>query len=415
MGMMFACGEPTEPTPDGGSPPSSDGSTTAAPDAGSGAIVLDRIEQSYVRHLGVGEQPIVFEWPSEVVGEVELLEVPSGSYRLGGMMLTVGSQLRTDEFPSALYSEDTRSPGSAGSLRLSYLAPGATPVELTVAIDLEVHACDTLGASFLDPDRYADGWFLLDEVGAGQSNVLDPATALPACERALADYPDVARFMLQLARCHWRMENYGRAFELSERAMNLDSTWGYAAVGGSYRDGLGVGQDLARAVELLSVGAERGHPGAQHDLGKMLRDGLGVAQDEAAAIPLIRQAAEYGFHWAQVSLGKIYRDGRGTPQDWDQARHWFEQAADQNNGHAHHDLGRIYLNGFGVAVDAPRAERHFLEAAQYEFHWSLAELGFLYRDGAPGVPADREKAIEFLTRAAAAGSRSAENALKDLQ
>ena len=170
--LLYACGDTSrsEPapmtTPDAGGSSMIDGSVEPL-DGGEVRIADELLDQAYVRHLGVGERPIAFEWPAEVVGEVEVVEAPVGSFRIGDTPIAPGTRLAPEAFASALYVEDTRDPGPAGRLRLDYLTSGATRVELTVAVDLEVHSCDTLAASPLDPNRYAEGWYLVDASGSG--------------------------------------------------------------------------------------------------------------------------------------------------------------------------------------------------------------------------------------------------------
>ena len=429
--MLSACGDAAagEDAEEGGipvldsgvSPPNSGlaggDATAASNDAGtpSAAVNPALLEQQHARPLGVGAQPIEFAWPSQVNGDVEITELPDGSLTLRDTPVPVGTRLSPEDLSTALYENGAREPGAAGALRLSYRSPNDSVVNMSVSVDLFVHRCDELAAAVLDPDRYAEGVHLVDWPGSGQPNVLEPRNALPHCEEAHSDFPDVPRFMLQLSRCHWVLENFGKAFELAQMAMDLGSTKAIAAVANYYRDGTVVARDLDRAFELFSEAAERGDPSAQHRLHLMLSRGEGTPMDEAAAIVPLTASAEYGFHWAQYDLGMVYRDGRGTPVDWDAARHWFERSAAQNTGAAMQQLGLIYMRGNGVSVDGKTAEEYFLEAAMQDLPWPWYFLGVLYRNGSVGVDGDRDRAIDAFERAAAAGVQEAEAALDALR
>jgi hypothetical protein len=71
-------------------------------------------------------------------------------------------------------------------------------------------------------------------------------------------------------------------------------------------------------------------------------------------------------------------NGRGVPRIPDKAIAWFRQAALQDHGPAMYYLGLMQLRGWGL-------------------------------------PQDREKARNWLTKAAAAGSEAAERALEELE
>ena len=374
----------------------------------------DLLDQWQIRYLGVGEQPIEFGWPAQPVGDVTIVELPIGRTSIAGTELSEGATLSPEDLANAVFVEERRDPGSAGALRFEYQTAVGERVEVTVTFDLEVHPCDELAASPLDPERYARGTFLLDTPGSGQHNVLDPEAALPHCEAAHRDYPEVGRFMAQLARCHWRLGNYRASFELSQRATDAGFTRGQVALGNHYRDGLGVEQDLRRAFELHAAAAEKGDPEAQHSVARLLQNGDGVEQDDAAAVDPLTRSAKYGFHWAQYSLGRVYREGRGLLAEPTQALFWFRESAEQNNGFAHLEIGRMALSGAGMAPDARAAERSLLRAAEVEVAEAYLELGLLYRDGAAGVPADLEKAVDYLTLAVRAGLAAARDALASI-
>ena len=66
---------------------------------------------------------------------------------------------------------------------------------------------------------------------------------------------------------------------------------------------------------------------AQVNLGLMYRNGQGVPQDYAEAVQWYRKAAEQGDATAQLSLGLMYGMGQGVPRDLTQAHMWLNLAA----------------------------------------------------------------------------------------
>lgn len=81
-------------------------------------------------------------------------------------------------------------------------------------------------------------------------------------------------------------------------------------------------QDPAVLRETWHPLAERGHAGAQFNLGVIYECGKGVPQDFAEAAQWYRKAAEQGHAGAQFNLGVMYANGKGVPQDDVQAWAW---------------------------------------------------------------------------------------------
>ncbi len=82
------------------------------------------------------------------------------------------------------------------------------------------------------------------------------------------------------------------------------------------------------AAELLARAAEAGSPEAQFELGQLYETGLGVEQDIARAIGLYRQSAAAGFPDALNDLGFLhFVGGEGVTKDKPRALDYFERAA----------------------------------------------------------------------------------------
>jgi uncharacterized protein len=106
------------------------------------------------------------------------------------------------------------------------------------------------------------------------------------------------------------------------------------ARGGDYEDGLAAAHrgDYATALKLLSPLAQKGHAGAQYNLGVMYYNGNGVAQDYKAALKWYRLAADQGLAQAQQNLGIMYGLGSGVAQNYVYAHMWLNLAAASLSG-----------------------------------------------------------------------------------
>ncbi|MBI4120679.1 MAG: sel1 repeat family protein [Parcubacteria group bacterium] len=120
-----------------------------------------------------------------------------------------------------------------------------------------LHACDTLAGNPLDPGRVGNGV---------PTALMNPATAIPACEEAVRLYPNELRFQFQL----------GRAYRQANR--------------------------VADALRLYTAAAEKGYAGAQNSLGVMYARGDGIPKDCTKAAFYFEKASAQGYSAAADNL-----------------------------------------------------------------------------------------------------------------
>lgn len=89
---------------------------------------------------------------------------------------------------------------------------------------------------------------------------------------------------------------------------------------------------------------------------------------------------------------------------YQEARTIWESLVSYGNLEAHNNLGVYYRQGKAGPADFEKAVALWQVAAQRNFFPSLMNLGWLYRDGYPGHPADAEKAYQAFIMAGRAGS-----------
>jgi TPR repeat protein len=180
--------------------------------------------------------------------------------------------------------------------------------------------CDRLAAYPWDPHG-ANG---VSGVAFGK---IDIVPALTACNEAMRQYPDVARFVFQAGRIAFQQKDYVLARQYFEKAIAMGSDAGMAGLGFHYQYGLGVSQNYNEARRWYEKGAAAGIPGAMNYLGSLYEAGTGVAKDYNEARKWYEKAAAAGEPNAMRNLGNLYQNGNGVPQDKQTARKWYEQAA----------------------------------------------------------------------------------------
>lgn len=100
--------------------------------------------------------------------------------------------------------------------------------------------------------------------------------------------------------------------------------------------------DPLAAARLLEQAAAAGSAEAQFELAQLLEMGLGVAQDIPRAITLYRAAADQEFADALNDLGFMhFQGGMGLPQDQAKALGYFERAARQRHPEAMYNYAAL--------------------------------------------------------------------------
>jgi TPR repeat protein len=140
--------------------------------------------------------------------------------------------------------------------------------------------------------------------------------------------------------------------------------------------------DYAAALKEWTPLAEKGHSGAQSNLGVFYDRGQGVKRDFEKAIKWYTLAAKQGDAAAQFNLGLMFENGRGVPADNVVAVNWYRSAAEQGHVHAQSNLGFMYVKGKGI-------EKNLVLAHKW---WNIAT--FL---GDPNARRNLHKLAQMLT------------------
>jgi hypothetical protein len=150
---------------------------------------------------------------------------------------------------------------------------------------------------------------------------------------------------------------------------------------------------------------------AQYELALMYANGIGVGADVAKAIQWLQQAAGKGLSSAQFLLATRYLNGIGVERDETTALLWLGKAAAQGNAKAILRLGRF--------MEAPHREaalaclQQAAQAGLVEAQWAWARSILKDAAGKDARPEQLRQAWDCLIDAAEQGMAAAQNALGD--
>ena len=283
---------------------------------------------------------------------------------------------------------------SAGSMSMASLAPtlgSALGERLAVQLEIGVHACDREASLRFDSQGVVLGKF---------PEEIDTERAARACEAAVAQFPTVARFHFQLATAIDEGGDPAASVEHYRRAAELGHWQAVNRLGFFQLTGRGLPVDFAKALEAFEIAAANGDSFAMTNLGRAYRDGEIVEADRDQAIHWFLEAAALGNTFAYNNLGYMLLDEGDTAS----ALPLFEQAAAAGDIYGHNNLGYVYHNGIGVDQDVTRAMEHYEAAAEGGQPNAPINLGFIHRDGAPGVSPDLHRAAFWFAEAAKVGN-----------
>jgi TPR repeat protein len=276
----------------------------------------------------------------------------------------------------------------------------------SLSLDEVVTDCDRLASSPEDPKRPKG-------VAGVHFWELDTVSALTACNNAMRDHPNVARFIYQAGRVATIERDYTLARQLYEKAVSLGYPASYASLGVLYYGGNGVPKDFATARSWYEKGVAADDPVAINRLGLMFETGNGAPKDFNEARKYYEKASAAGVPVSTANLGHLYLDGLGVPKDAGKARHLFETAAAAGEPVGFRWLGVLYERGVAVPQDFAQARKWYDKAAAGLDAVSINNIGFMYEQG-EGTAKDPVEAKKWYERAASLGNPQAMSNLGNL-
>jgi TPR repeat protein len=309
------------------------------------------------------------------------------------------------------------------------------------------NACDRFAADAYDPGKVVPGLSAYC-----MSRYADQA--IPACRKAVTEYPSIVRYRAQLARAYAHagkfdearreadiaqakgstlamtllgaMNEYGYGAPKNEvealawyrKAADLDDDRAIALVSMRAMAGVGVAKDSPEAKALakdmgdrqwkklgaraapaapadtLAAQAEKGDARAQQDLAFQFER----QKNYDEAIKWYTRAAGQGSSISQMNLAQMYEKGMGVKQDFQQAKTWYRKAMESGSGEALYRLAALN----DKTGDDAEALKLYRRGVQHEDYRAMVDLGEKYEQGR-GVKKDEVQAVRLYEQA---GERS---------
>lgn len=143
-------------------------------------------------------------------------------------------------------------------------------------------------------------------------------------------------------------------------------------------------ENYRRAAEAFEKAIDAGHLRAHIELGMMYLKGDGVSRDPVKAREMFRTAAKKGQVLAQYQFAELLRQGIGGEEDIQGAVKWYKAAADQGHVAAMSKLGQLYSGEEeGIEPDYPRAYAWYVLAKEYGGFVSNGKLEIIERTMGP--------------------------------
>jgi TPR repeat protein len=171
--------------------------------------------------------------------------------------------------------------------------------------------------------------------------------------------------------------------------------------------------DFVLAAQEFGVLAQKGHPGALHNLAAMHLRGELPDASPFKAKELLERSAAGGFVTAMVALGQLYEGDLLGPPDLKRSLAWYTEAAERGSADAQVVVATAYYLGRGIAQDAGEAARWYREAAVQGDPGAMYILAAQYEKG-DGVGQDLRLARYWYSAAAGAGDDAAPYKVKEL-
>ena len=207
------------------------------------------------------------------------------------------------------------------------------------------------------------------------------------------------------------------------KAINGGNSHSMFALAYAYQTGtLELKQSFAKANELYTLAAMKGHADARYNLACSNRDGDGVAIDFTRCVELMEQSALQGHDDAQFDLSCIYRLGSQDnengnpmtiPQNLPLHFKWALAAAKQGHIGGEAYTAECYEKGWGVESSHTFAFEWWMKAAEQEDSIAQYYVGDFFEIGR-GRDIDLIQALSWYRKAAAQGDQEAIDAVERL-
>lgn len=208
--------------------------------------------------------------------------------------------------------------------------------------------------------------------------------------------PVIPYYYYKQGEKHLRNEQYDKATDYFQKAIDKNYPKAMVALGDMYRDGWGVEQDYKQAKKLYVNATDKDYAKAMVRLGNMYRDSLGVEGNYKIAAEWYTKATAKNDPDAMINMGSMYLDSLRWTYNEKLALEWLQKAT---------NLG--YVRGYVCMGEFFQKKNEYLKALEWyskadslDYPQATYLIGTLYLDDSTGIKKDYHETIEWYTKAA---------------
>lgn len=206
--------------------------------------------------------------------------------------------------------------------------------------------------------------------------------------------------MVEIARFLKELEYLEDMLDWLKQATCQDDADGFYELANCYYEGIGVEENIDRALSYYERAAQQNHPDAMNNLADMYLNGEGTEVNAEAALQWFLKAAKCDVVEAMYTLGMMYEQGIGTEIDEDKAFSYYEMAAKGGDSEGLYRIGMIYFNGELKKNQSYEQAMEWFYRAANQFHVdALYNIAYCY-ENALGVEKNPQQAIRYYKQAA---------------
>lgn len=189
----------------------------------------------------------------------------------------------------------------------------------------------------------------------------------------------------------------GLILSYAQKAVKLESIFGLRAMASLYRFGVGVKQDMQKALQLYSKACESNDSGSCYNLALMAQNAQGMKQDIVQARAYANKACDLQMN-AGCRLLETLEKAKATGELNERVLE-LQGRCEKNIPSACNDLSFSYYHGLnGVAKNDALATELMQKACRLGGIGGCYQLGLWYSGGYGGLQKSNQKAIEHFVK-----------------
>lgn len=189
----------------------------------------------------------------------------------------------------------------------------------------------------------------------------------------------------------------GLMLSYAQKAVKLESAFGYRALASLYRFGVGVRQDMQKALQLYAKACESNDSASCYNLALMAQNAQGMKQDLTQAKVYAGKACDLQMN-AGCRLLESLKKAKAV-EKLDERVLELQEQCEKNIPSACNDLSFSYYHGLnGVAKNDAIAVEFMQKACKLGGIGGCYQLGLWYSGGYGGLQKSNQKAIEHFVK-----------------